>query len=39
LILVLRDGRVIESGSHDALLANGGLYAHLVGHQMAGVAG
>jgi ATP-binding cassette subfamily B protein len=38
LILVLRDGRVIESGSHDALVARGGFYARLVGHQMAGVA-
>ncbi len=39
VILVLRDGQVIESGSHDALIAKGGFYAHLVGHQMAGVAG
>jgi ATP-binding cassette subfamily B protein len=38
LILVLRDGRVIESGMHDALLARGGFYARLVDHQMAGVA-
>jgi ATP-binding cassette subfamily C protein CydCD len=37
VILVLRDGRVIESGSHDALIAAGGFYALLVGHQMAGV--
>jgi ATP-binding cassette subfamily B protein len=27
LILVLEEGRVVESGQHDALLANGGLYA------------
>jgi ATP-binding cassette subfamily C protein CydCD len=38
LILVLRDGEVIESGSHQALLARGGFYARLVEHQMAGVA-
>ena len=38
LILVLRDGQVIESGTHDALLGFGGFYARLVNHQMAGVA-
>jgi ATP-binding cassette subfamily C protein CydCD len=38
VILVLREGRVIEAGSHDALLARGGFYARLVDHQMAGVA-
>ena len=38
LILVLRDGRVIESGTHDGLVGRGGFYARLVGHQMAGVA-
>jgi ATP-binding cassette subfamily C protein CydCD len=38
LILVLRDGQVIESGTHDTLNARGGFYARLVGHQMAGVA-
>jgi ATP-binding cassette, subfamily B, bacterial len=38
LILVLRDGQVIEAGTHDTLNARGGFYARLVGHQMAGVA-
>ena len=38
LILVLRDGRVIEAGSHDQLIARGGFYRRLVDHQMAGVA-
>jgi len=28
-ILVLRDGRIVESGDHAALLARGGAYAHL----------
>jgi ATP-binding cassette subfamily B protein len=38
LILVLRDGQMIEAGTHEVLLARGGFYARLVGHQMAGVA-
>ena len=38
LILVLRDGRVIELGTHAGLIARGGFYARLVDHQMAGVA-
>jgi ATP-binding cassette subfamily C protein CydCD len=38
LILVLRDGAVIESGTHEVLIGRGGFYARLVDHQMAGVA-
>ena len=38
LILVLRDGQIIESGTHDSLAGLGGFYARLVDHQMAGVA-
>ena len=28
-ILVVGDGRIVESGSHDELMANEGLYAEL----------
>lgn len=34
-ILVMRDGNVIEQGSHDALLAQGGFYATLYNSQFA----
>jgi ATP-binding cassette subfamily C protein CydCD len=37
LIVVLADGRVIESGTHRGLLAAGGLYAKLVARQLATV--
>ena len=33
LILVLEDGKIVERGSHEALLEDGGLYAHLWGVQ------
>jgi ATP-binding cassette, subfamily B, bacterial len=33
LILVIDEGRVVELGSHDRLLASGGLYAQLYGMQ------
>ncbi|MGW4111173.1 ABC transporter ATP-binding protein [Actinosynnema sp. NPDC004786] len=36
LILVMRDGRVVERGRHDALLAAGGWYARLHRAQQAG---
>jgi ATP-binding cassette subfamily C protein CydCD len=35
LIVVLDEGRVAETGTHDALLARGGLYAQLVHRQLA----
>ena len=38
-IVALDQGQVIESGTHDELLARGGLYAQLVAHQLAGAAG
>jgi ATP-binding cassette subfamily C protein CydCD len=37
-IVVLDGGRVAEVGTHAALLARGGLYAHLVARQLAGAA-
>jgi len=38
-IVALNEGRVIEAGAHEELLARGGLYAQLVAHQLAGAAG
>ncbi|WP_299770485.1 ABC transporter ATP-binding protein [uncultured Tateyamaria sp.] len=35
-ILVLDDGKIVEDGSHDALLARGGLYADLWARQSGG---
>ena len=37
LILVLRDGRIVEQGDHDELLAQGGFYAKLYNSQFEGV--
>lgn len=36
LILVLDGGRIAEQGSHDALVARGGIYSQLVEHQRVG---
>lgn len=33
LILVMQDGDIVESGTHEALLARGGLYASLYNSQ------
>ncbi len=38
LILVIDDGRIVQRGTHDALLAGGGLYADLYRTQFAGQA-
>lgn len=37
VILVMRDGHIVEQGDHDALLAKGGFYAELYRSQFAGV--
>lgn len=34
LVVVIDRGRVVESGTHDALLARDGMYAHLVRRQL-----
>ena len=38
VIVVLRDGEIAESGSHDELLAMNGEYAKLYSNQFAGIA-
>ena len=38
IILVMREGQIVESGTHDALLAAGGFYAKLYNSQFEGVA-
>ena len=36
IILVMRDGDIVETGSHEELLARGGFYAELYNSQFAG---
>jgi len=38
-ILVMRDGRIVEQGTHDDLLARRGFYAQLYEAQFAGSSG
>jgi len=38
LIVVMNAGRIVQIGTHDALLRAGGLYANLVGRQIASAA-
>lgn len=38
MILVMKDGDIIESGTHDELLAKGGFYAKLYNSQFDGAA-
>ena len=38
VILVMRDGQIVEQGSHDSLLARGGAYAELYAAQFSGAA-
>ena len=35
IILVMKDGNIIEQGSHETLLAKGGFYANLYNSQFA----
>ena len=37
VILVMKDGRIVEQGDHDQLLAAGGFYAKLYNSQFEGV--
>ncbi|MFZ2628886.1 MAG: ABC transporter transmembrane domain-containing protein, partial [Rugosibacter sp.] len=37
-ILVMEDGRIVETGTHTALVAKGGLYAHLAALQFHAIA-
>ena len=38
IIIAMEEGRIIEHGSHAELIASGGLYAHLVQHQITSAA-
>jgi ATP-binding cassette subfamily B multidrug efflux pump len=38
-LVIMDNGRIVEEGSHSALLARGGLYADLWAHQSGGFLG
>lgn len=38
VILVMKDGKIIEQGTHESLMAENGFYTHLYNSQFAGVA-
>jgi ATP-binding cassette subfamily B multidrug efflux pump len=38
-LVVLDKGRIVEEGSHESLIARGGLYARLWAHQTGGFLG
>jgi len=38
-LVVLDEGRIVEQGDHQSLLAQGGLYARLWAHQTGGYLG
>lgn len=38
IILVMKDGKIIEQGTHESLMAENGFYTHLYNSQFAGVA-
>ncbi len=35
LIIVMKDGNIVETGNHDSLMARGGLYSEIYNSQFA----